>query len=96
MGEVIEFVVKIPVAVMPLVENAAKANGWVPKVDDGTGQQVTNPESAYERLFGMFLEQVVGPAINQASAEAYNRVRQEIVVEMQGMKEAWRQAMLAG
>lgn len=96
MDGVIEFVVKIPVAVMPLVESAAKANGWAPTVADENGQQVANPESAYERLFGMFLEQVVGPAINQASAEAYNRVRQEIAAEMQGMKETWRQAMLAG
>lgn len=96
MGEVIEFAVKIPVAVMPLVENAAKANGWSPTVADENGQQVTNPESAYERLFGMFLEQVVGPAVNQASAEAYNRVRQEIATEFQAMKETWRRAMLAG
>lgn len=94
MAETIEFVVKIPEAVLPLVESAARAQGWMPMVDDGNGQQVPNPESAYERLFGMFLEQVVVPAINQAAAEAYNRVRQEITAEYQAMAEAWRQAML--
>lgn len=83
------FEVKIPVAVVPLLEYAAKADGWQPRLPDGS----PNPESAAARIFANTVRQATSLAINALAAERANDARQQAVNEMTALSQQWLAAM---
>lgn len=83
------FEVKIPTAVLPLVEYAAKADGWQPRLPDGS----PNPESAAARIFANTVHQATNLAINALAAERANEARQQAVNEMNALSQQWLAAM---
>lgn len=89
--EFVVFEVKIPQSVMPLVEYAARADGWSPTLPDGA----PNPESAAARIFAQTVRQATSQAINALAAERANQVRQQTVTEMTELANKWQAAMLA-
>lgn len=90
------FEVKIPVAVLPLIEYAARADGWQPRVTDGQGNLIDNPEGAAERLFANTVRQATAMAINALAAERANEVRQTTINEMTALSQQWLAAMTEG
>lgn len=93
MEEYTIFEVKIPAAVAPLIEYAARADGWQQRVPDGQGNLIDNPESAAERLFANTVRQATAMAINALAAERANEVRQATVAEMTALSQQWLAAM---
>jgi len=90
--QVVIFEVKIPAAVMPLIEYAAKADGWTATLPDGS----LNPESAVRRIFDQVVRSATAQAINQMAAEKAAEARKTAMDEMQALATTWQAAMTTG
>lgn len=75
--------IPIPAAAMPMIEAAARAYGWTPKLVTPDGE-IDNPQSALGRILQASIEMVRENAINimaqQAADAARLQTRQELLV----------------
>ena len=92
----VEFIVKIPETVVPLIEYAAKAQGWRPTVADANGQPIDNPTSAIAHVFTMVVQVIKGNAINAYANEEAEKARQKVVQQMELAANEWLLAMPPG
>lgn len=88
-----EFTVTIPVAALPLVEYAAKAQGWQPEVRQEDGSTVPNSVSAVAYCFRMLVQVMKANAVNAYASEKAEAARRAVVAEMDAAADEWLATM---
>ncbi len=78
----------IPAAAMPMIEAAAKAYGWTPKLATPQGE-IDNPQSALERILQASIEMVRENAINIMAQQAADAAKLQTRQELNGVVEDW-------
>lgn len=87
--DVQELVVKIPTSALPLVEYAAKAQGWQPEVRQQDGTTAPNPVSAVAYCFRMMVQVMKANAVNAYASEKAEEARQTVAKEMDTAASEW-------
>lgn len=88
--------ISIPDEAMPMVEAAAKGFGWQAQIVGQNGELVDNPQSALQRILVEAISMVKSVAINQVAQQRAERARQETVVEMTDIANAWLMSLGGG
>lgn len=87
--EVQEYTIKIPTSAIPLVEYAAKAQGWRPEVQQQDGTTAPNPVSAVSHCFRMMVQVMKANAVNSYASEKAEEARQAVAKEMDTAAAEW-------
>jgi len=88
-----EFTVTIPVNALPLVEYAAKAQGWQPEVRQEDGTTAPNQVSAVAYCFRMMVQVMKANAVNAYASEKAEEARRAVVTEMDAAADEWIKSM---
>lgn len=87
------FEITIPASIRPLIEHAAKAQGWRAKINDADGKEIDNPTTPLATILALFVQIVKGNAINSMTAELAEQARIQAGQEMEQHASDWLAAI---
>ena len=85
----INFTVHIPEDTLPVIELAAQEEGWTTTIDDGSGNQITNPISPIQVLFMKVVAMAKTSAINATVRSQSENLVSNAESEISPLIDAW-------